>query len=41
MAKLSAIVIKDKYFREIVATSKYECEAVRMIGMDSKKKKKK
>ena len=31
MAKLSAIVIKNDYFREIVSTQKYECEAVKKV----------
>ena len=31
MAKLSAIVIKNDYFREIVSTQKYECHAVKKV----------
>ena len=31
MAKLSAIVIKNEYFREIVSTQKYECHAVKKV----------
>ena len=38
MAKLSAIVIKNEYFREIVSTQKYEFHAVKkVITMKPKK----
>lgn len=40
MAKLSAVVMKDDYFRKIVATQKYECEAVKRLRKNRNRKKK-